>query len=348
MTDGPCSRDGLRAESIESLAELAQALRQLRRRHARRRNDSVLTYRELSTRTGYAYGLIAEYFSGKVLPPTDRFDVLVQLLGANSVEQGALASARDRIEERRHARRPTRTKPQELPADVADFVGRGPELAALDSHLLPLDRRRTVPIAVVSGTGGVGKTALAGHWAHRAGQQFPDGCLYLDLHGYDQREPVASAEALATLLRRLDVLRMPHDLDERAALYRSTLAGRQLLLVLDNARDAAQVRPLLPGESGCAVLVTSRDTLAGLVARHGAHRIELGRLPVADAIDLLQTLLGTQEQLEPETMRILAERCARLSPPTSERSRLGESNPERGCPVGSFAAAGPVVEAAAG
>lgn len=306
-------RDGLQAGSIESLAELAQALRQLRRRHARGRNDSVLTYRELATRTGYAYGLIAEYFSGKVLPPTDRFDVLVQLLGANSVEQGALASARDRIEERRHARRPTRTRPQELPAEVANFVGRGPELAALDSHLLPLDRRRTVPIAVVSGTGGVGKTALAGHWAHRAGRrQFPDGCLYLDLHGYDQREPVASAEALASLLRRLDVLRIPHELDERAALYRSTLAGRQLLLVLDNARDAAQVRPLLPGESGCAVLVTSRDTLAGLVARHGAHRIELGRLPVADAIDLLLALLGTRERLEPETMRILAERCARL------------------------------------
>ncbi len=312
MTEGAGSQVGLPAESIQSPAELAQALRQLRRRHARDRNDSVLTYRELSTRTGYAYGLIAEYFSGKRLPPTDRFDVLVQLLGANSAEQGALASARDRIEERRHAGQTTRTRPRELPADLADFVGREAELAALDGLLLPSGRRRTVPIAVVSGTGGVGKTALVGHWAHRAGPQFPDGCLYLDLHGYDQREPVAPAEALAGLLRRLDVLRVPHHLDERAALYRSTLAGRQLLVVLDNAHDAAQVRPLLPGESSCAVLVTSRDTLAGLVARHGAHRLELGRLPVTDAIDLLRTLLDTRERLEPETMRILAERCARL------------------------------------
>ncbi|MEO9237536.1 MAG: NB-ARC domain-containing protein, partial [Jatrophihabitantaceae bacterium] len=323
MSDGA---DRLAAANIESMAELATTLRQLRRRHARRREDSVLTYRELSARTGYAYGLIAEYFSGKVLPPTDRLDVLVQVLGADGAEQTELADARDRIEERRHQQRTSRLS--EAPADVASFVGRSAELSQLDRQLLTSRRPSALPLVLVAGTGGVGKTALAVHWAHSAARHFPDGCLYLDLRGFGAGEPIRPSDALASLLRRLGSLPVPLGLDERATQYRTALAGRRMLLLLDNGCDPAQVRPLLPGQPGCAVIVTSRDTFAGLVARDGAHRVELQRLPLADAASLLSTLLAARPDLDPDELAALAERCARLPLALRLAAELASSRPE--------------------
>ena len=161
-------------ERIQTLEELGEALRKLRRRHARRQHSSELTVRELARRSGYAYGVISEYLSGKALAPTDRFDVLIRLLGASANEQRALATARDRVEEQRRVRRPATGAPgglgapRELPPDVYGFTGRHTELAELDKAL---DRT----IAAVTGTAGVGKTALAVHWAHRVGADFPDG-----------------------------------------------------------------------------------------------------------------------------------------------------------------------------
>ena len=311
------SADSTLAEvhGVGTLDELSEVLRQLRRRHARSRNDSELTVRELARRSGYAYGVISEYFSGKALPPTDRFDVLIRLLGASATEQRALATARDRVAEQRRTRRPSVPVPRELPPDVYGFTGRAAELGALDQLLdQPGEGPGVGLISAVAGTAGVGKTALALRWAHRVGSRFPDGCLYVDLRGYDPDRPVRPAEALAGFLRSLGVdgADIPHDEAERAARYRSLLAEARMLIVLDNARDTDQVRTLLPGGPGCVVLVTSRDTLTGLVARHGAHRVGLDPLTPAEAVELLGVLLGRRVADEPDAAAALAHRCARL------------------------------------
>jgi hypothetical protein len=158
----------------------------------------------------------------------------------------------------------------------------------------------------------VGKTALAVRWAHRVRTQFPDGCLYVDLRGYAPDRPVEAEEALGTLLGCLDD-DVPSDPAVRAVRYRSRLAGRRMLVLLDNALCAEQVRPLLPGTGSCAVVVTSRDDLAGLVARDGAHRIGLDLLPLPDALALLRNLLGADRvAAAPRAAVDLAERCGRL------------------------------------
>ncbi|HEY0933602.1 MAG TPA: BTAD domain-containing putative transcriptional regulator, partial [Trebonia sp.] len=207
--------------------------------------------------------------------------------------------------------------PRELPADVPAFTGRIPELDQLDQFLLPAAENTasgTAVIAAVSGTAGVGKTALALHWAHRAAGLFPDGQLHVDLRGYDVAEPLSPAEVLARFLRALGVTGadIPSGQEERAARYRSLLAGRRMLVVLDNASTVDQVRPLLPGTATCATIVTSRDSLAGLVAREGAARLELDLFPLGDAVDLLRELVGSRADADPGAAAELAGYCARL------------------------------------
>ncbi|MGI9002320.1 MAG: ATP-binding protein [Pseudonocardia sp.] len=167
---------------------------------------------------------------------------------------------------------------------------------------------------MVSGTAGVGKTALALRWAQRARPSFPDGQLYVDLRGYDHEQPLSAGDALARFLRALgrSGLDIPHELDERAAAYRSILAGRRMLVVLDNASTVEQVYPLLPGESTCRVVVTSRDSLPGLVARHGARRLELDLLPMSDAVALLRSLVGERVSTDLAAANELVKRCAGL------------------------------------
>jgi DNA-binding SARP family transcriptional activator/Flp pilus assembly protein TadD len=211
---------------------------------------------------------------------------------------------------------PAGPAPRQLPADVAAFTGRTAELAELDKLLADAgDRRVTgVVISAVSGTAGVGKTALAVHWAHRVAERFPDGQLHVNLRGYDPAQPLTAGDALAVFLRALGVngQDITADEDERAARYRSLLAGKRILIVLDNASDTEQVRPLLPGTAACAVLVTSRDALAGLVARHGAVRIDLDLLPLPDAVSLLCELIGDRAAADPEATAPLARLCCRL------------------------------------
>jgi tetratricopeptide (TPR) repeat protein/transcriptional regulator with XRE-family HTH domain len=301
-------------DRVGTVDELAELLRRLRRRHARTRNAPELTVRELARLTGYAYGAISEYLSGKALAPTDRFDVLVRLLGANATEQRALATARDRVAERRRGRRAPLV-PRQLPADVPGFTGREAELAELDRLLAPPEQGRGLGVvSAVAGTAGVGKTALAVHWAHRVADRFPDGCLYVDLRGYDPDRPVPAAAALAAFLRSLDVVgrEVPAEEDELAALFRTLTAQRRMLVVLDNARDSEQVRPLLPGGRRCVVVVTSRDALTGLVVRHGACRLRLDPLPAADAVALLGALIGQRVAGEAAAAAALAQRCVRL------------------------------------
>ncbi len=202
-----------------------------------------------------------------------------------------------------------RDVPAQLPHDAYGFVGREAGLAALDD----LRRARGVAIGVVSGVAGVGKTALAVHWAHRVAAGFPDGQLHADLRGFDPGGSAADpAEVVRGFLSALGVepQRIPGPVDAQAALYRSLLAGKRVLIVLDNARDSDQVRPLLPGTGGCLVVVTSRDQLGGLVATSGAQPVPLDLMSVAEARALLAERLGEQPDAE-ATDRLVAA-CARL------------------------------------
>jgi tetratricopeptide (TPR) repeat protein/transcriptional regulator with XRE-family HTH domain len=305
------------AHRVQTLSQLAELLRWLRRRHARRQHIAPLTVRELASRSGYSRGAVAEYLSGRTLAPTDRFDVLVGLLGASTVEQGALATARDRVEERRRARTGPGAMARQLPPGVPGFTGRERELATLDllDQRSPAGPDGAAPVAVIAGAAGVGKTALAVHWAHRVAGRFPDGQLYVDLRGYAAAAPLTPLQALARFLRALGVPadQVPADVDEATAAYRSRLADRRMLVLLDNAADPEQVRPLLPGGRDCVVVVTSRDRLLGLAARDGAQRLELDVLPAGDARALLARLLGTARvDAEPAAVAELVELCGRL------------------------------------
>jgi DNA-binding SARP family transcriptional activator/Flp pilus assembly protein TadD len=211
---------------------------------------------------------------------------------------------------------PQRAVPRELPPAVPGFTGRSDELSALSRLLDRPDEQApgAVVISAIGGTAGVGKTALAVQWAHQATGSFPDGQLYVNLRGYDPGQPMPATDALAGFLRSLGVAgsEIPPDEEERTARYRSLLAGKRLLVVLDNAGSADQIRPLLPGTRACAVVVTSRGTLAGLVARDGAARLNLGVLPQQDAVALLRTLIGARVDAEPEASAELADQCCRL------------------------------------
>jgi DNA-binding SARP family transcriptional activator len=213
----------------------------------------------------------------------------------------------------------------QLPLDTGAFIGRAGELAALDRMLAATigrtaqgsqrDARPTAAvISVVWGTAGVGKTGLAVHWAHRVHGAFPDGQLYVNLRGCDPEQPVPAGVALAGFLRALGMEGpgIPLETDERAAAYRTLLDRRRMLVVLDNAATAEQVRPLLPGSPSSLVLVTSRDSQAGLVARHGAKRLDLDVLPLNDAVALLRVLIGGRADTAPAASARLARLCARL------------------------------------
>ncbi|WBB71919.1 tetratricopeptide repeat protein [Micromonospora sp. WMMD1128] len=340
------------ADAARTVPELAGLLRELRRREARQQGETQLTYRQLAAKTGWSRGVIGEYFAGNILPPTERFDILIRLLGATAAEQGALATARDRVEEARRqpdreetpavragggrARsRPARLPvPRQLPPALPGFVGRAAQLARLDAgdgRDGPAAGGPASTIVVLSGTAGVGKTTLAVHWAHRAAERFPDGQLYVDLRGFDATGAVVTpAEAVHGFLEALGVPpeRMPVHLSAQVGLYRSLLADRRILVLLDNARDVEQVRPLLPGSPGCLVLVTSRNRLAGLIAAEGARSVPVGLLSAAESWQLLARRLGADRlTVEPQVVDEMVERCARLPLALAVLAARGAAHP---------------------
>ncbi|MGB6457799.1 MAG: BTAD domain-containing putative transcriptional regulator [Streptosporangiaceae bacterium] len=206
--------------------------------------------------------------------------------------------------------------PRQLPPAPASFTGRQRELQLLTGWLDGGTSAGVPVILVVTGTAGVGKTALALQWAHQLRHRFPDGQLYLNLRGFcPSPAPAGQAEAITTLLESLDVPpgRIPRQLAAQVGLYRSLLAGRRMLIVLDNARDEAQVRPLLPGSASCAVVVTSRSQFVGLAAAEGARLVALGMLTADEAGQLLAARLGPgRAAAEPESVTELADLCGRL------------------------------------
>ncbi|MGW7445148.1 AfsR/SARP family transcriptional regulator [Kitasatospora sp. NPDC054795] len=227
---------------------------------------------------------------------------------------------------------PPRLRPAQLPWELPSFVGRDTPLRAMERHLAgaggpdspehPSSRDGSgdggpapTAITVITGIAGGGKSALAVRWSQRARDRFPDGQLFADLRGWSPAGPQEPHAVLAAFLRALGVPaeEVPGRLDEAAALYRSVLADRRVLIVLDNALDAEQVRPLLPGTGGCAVVVTSRDRLTGLVVREGAHRIELADFSPAEGRALVHRVLGAErvEDREHAVTRLL-DACGHL------------------------------------
>jgi DNA-binding SARP family transcriptional activator len=204
--------------------------------------------------------------------------------------------------------------PRQLPADVSGFTGRVGDLARLDALWSDGQSESAVVISAVDGTAGVGKTALAVHWAHSVRDKFPDGQLFANLRGYDLTPPVRPLDALGGFLRALGVPGpdVPDDLDRAATAYRNLLADRRVLVVLDNAASADQVGALLPDTAGCLALVTSREALTEIVGR-GGRRLVLDVLAPDDAFALLARILGEDRlAAEPDAVADLARLCAHL------------------------------------
>jgi tetratricopeptide (TPR) repeat protein/transcriptional regulator with XRE-family HTH domain len=319
----------LRAEAGLTQEELAEAaglgLRTVsdleRGAHRTAHQDTARLLADALGLVGPARGLFVAVARGRADP--------AQVLAARQDAPAALAAMVTTAPEPRVV-----PVPRELPADVSGFTGRELELAELDllfpSTAEHKDVMGPVVISAVSGTAGVGKTALAVRWAHRAASAFPDGQLYVNLRGYDPGQPVTPGEALAGFLQALGVPSADIPLAEadRAARYRSIVADRRLLVVLDNAASEEQVRPLLPGSGPVMAVVTSRDALPGLVARDGARRLDLDLLPLAEAVALLTALIGGRATADPKATEKLAERCARLPLALRVAAELAATRPD--------------------
>jgi hypothetical protein len=232
--------------------------------------------------------------------------------------------------------------PRQLPAAPAQFIDRAAELARLDELIgQTAHRGGEAQVRAVVGSPGVGKSALATVWAHRAAGHFPDGQLYVNLKGFGPAaRPVLPEQAIRGFLQALGVpsTEIPESPDAQAALYRSVLAGKRALVVLDNARDADQVRPLLPGGGRCAVLITSRDRLDGLVASVGARILTLDVMSEAESRELIVRRLGAaRAEAEPGAVADLVRLCAGLplglaivAAPCRRPSRVPACRPVRG------------------
>jgi tetratricopeptide (TPR) repeat protein/transcriptional regulator with XRE-family HTH domain len=280
--------------------QFAEAVRRFRAR-------AGLTQEALAERSGISVRTIRGMETGKRRNP--QFASVQQLADA-------LGLLPHEHEELLATSRPESVRvPRRLPPVPTGFVGRADALGRLDAVMAGADTSAAA-IGVVSGTAGVGKTTLALHWAHRVAEWFPGGQLYVDLRGFDPGGAVmAPGEALRVLLEALGLppRAAPDELEAQAAEYRTMMAGRRMLVVLDNARDAAQVRPLLPGTPGSVVIVTSRNDLTGLIATTNADSVPLSLLAEQEARALLaERLGGARVAAEPDAVAEIIGCCAGL------------------------------------
>ena len=273
---------------------------------AEARRVAGLTQEELAERAGLSVRNISNIERGRVTRPRrGSLEALAAALGLDPGRRDELIA-----HYRRGTAMPDGVRPAQLPPARATFTGRAGQLDRLDRELAA-----GPAIVIIDGAAGAGKTALAVHWGHRVRDRFPDGQLYVDLHGFGPTPPADPRAVLDDWIRLLgtDADGVPSTLEASAALYRSLLAGRRLLIVLDNARSADQVRPLLPPGPGCFVVVTSRDQLRGLATREGARRVSVGPLEPGEATELLARSIGADRiELEPRAAAEIAERCGRL------------------------------------
>ncbi|MBF9131677.1 tetratricopeptide repeat protein [Plantactinospora sp. S1510] len=292
-----------------------------------RRTELMLSQEQLAARARVSIRTVRNLEAGRSgTPRLETRRLVVAALGADEHEESRAAPAP--VASRAAASSAVAVVPAQLPVDTAGFVGRSDELRRLDALLeastatLPgqdgVDTAPANPVTLltVAGTAGVGKTALAVRWAHRVRHRFPDGQLFVDLRGFAPGTgPVRPLDALSQFLRALGVRpeEVPTDIETAAAMYRSMLADRRVLVLLDNGCDPDQVRPLLPGGANNLVLVTSRDHLSGLIAREGATRLTMGLLQPDEARALLGRILGdARVSAEPEATAELARLCAFL------------------------------------
>ncbi len=260
----------------------------------RRRRAAGISLTELAARTHYSKGYLSKVETGLSAPNPALASMCEAELGVEGVLTPLLPA-----EPSRRRTRPD-VRPSGLPAATSSFTGRTTELRAIRAAL-----ETDGGVCVVSGMGGVGKTALAVRCAHRLESGFADGCLFIDLRGHESGGPATVHDRLLRLLG-VPADRIPADPDDRAALYRSRLRGRSLLLVLDNAINAAQVRPLLPAEPKCRVLITSRSRLSAL---DDAEHVSLDMLPLAAAVGLFTTVTGVPDSA---AVTRVVQRCGRL------------------------------------
>jgi tetratricopeptide (TPR) repeat protein/transcriptional regulator with XRE-family HTH domain len=305
------------------------------------RLSAGLSQQELADASGMSVRAISYLERGRTLRPyPDSLNRLATALGLDGQARTEfiasagrrLGSAHTSDTERPLSPAPAMTLliPRQLPAPAPQFVGRESELTSLTRLLeRTAGGQYTMVISAIGGTAGVGKTALAIRWAHSVAGSFPDGQLFLNLRGYDADQPVPATDALAAFLRALGMpgQDIPVDAEERAGIYRSLLAGRRMLIVLDNVSREDQVRLLLPGTPSCAVLVTSRNALRGLVARDGATRLELDLLPMSGAVDLLRELIGERVDAEKDAAGTLAAQCCRLPLALRVAAELASARP---------------------
>lgn len=311
---------------IESVSVLAHELRRLK-------GQAGLSFSQLAERCWCSRSSLERYMNGRIFPPREVVAAISEACGGDTERVLGLWeqawAARDDKGRTAMASPPSGSSgvgdpppaalllPRQLPLNTRGFTGREDLLTALDTLLAERDESGVdvAHIAAIVGTAGVGKTALATHWAHRIAPRFPDGQLWVDLHGYAPGQSVSPDHALGVLLRALGVAgsSIPPDLESRSGLFRSLVANRRVLLVLDNAYSAEPVRPLLPGGVGCLVLVTSRDGMAGLVARDGATRLRVDLLSVSESVALLRRVTGGRiAAADPHDIATVVTLCARL------------------------------------
>ncbi len=297
------------AEAVRGPADLARLLRDLRQREARRRQRPPLSYRQIAEETGLSLAAVGSFFAGSRIPSDARFYDFLEVLGAEAEEREALDAARRRImtaAPAAEARSSARTvAPRTLPPPTTGFTGRATALATLDELV---EAEAPTRFAVITGMPGVGKTALALHWAHRVASRFPDGQLYVDLHAHSRGAPLSIMDALGVLLTGLGCeLNGLTDPAARSARYRALLRGQSVLVLLDNVAGSDELHALLPPPP-CVAVVTSREHIPGI----DGLRLTMRALPEAEAVALLRHLVGDRVDREPGAAQALAARCGLL------------------------------------